>query len=112
MTDTPMHAWYQTLLRAISAGDAEKLVEGWYHEDAILTTFDGIHSGREALLAYFRSYLPQHAGMQILSTEHFLERSDACYSETRLAIDTGEICAYNGYVVRAGKITHQFAGVK
>jgi aerobic carbon-monoxide dehydrogenase small subunit len=112
VVDTPMRALYDGLLRSMARGDADALVAGHFHEDAVLTTFEGIHAGRDALVAFFRGYLAAHPDHEVVATERFVERGDAFYTETLLRSPGGALHAYNAYVVRDGKITHQFAGVK
>lgn len=111
IVDSPFRALYDGLLRSMAAGDAEALVTDHFHDDAVLTTFEGIHEGRDALVAFFRGYLADR-GERIVATERFVERGDAFYTETLLRSPTGARHAYNAYVIRDGKITHQFAGVK
>ncbi len=114
IVDSPLRAFYDRLLHGLAHGDAEAVVDVFFHEEAVLTTFEGIHTGRAELVAFFRGYLAQHDGLGILATERFVERGDAFYTETLLPATTnvGARHAYNGYVVRDGKITHQFTGVK
>lgn len=112
IVDTPMRALYDGLLRSMAQGDAEALVAGHFHDDAVLTTFEGIHAGRDALIAFFRRYLADDGDLSLVATERFVERGDAFYTESLLRSPAGALHAYNAYVVRDGKITHQFAGVK
>lgn len=112
IVDTPMRVLYDALLRSMAQGDAEALVADHFHDDAVLTTFEGIHEGRDALVAFFRRYLADHGDLSIVATERFVERGDAFYTESLLRSPAGSRHAYNAYVVRDGKITHQFAGVK
>lgn len=108
--NTPLRRFYDDLLRAFGRGDAEVLVDTFYQPDAILTTFEGIHSGRSELVAFFRQAFHQNANL--LATERFVELTDSFYVESVMRTTTGTQHTYNSFVVRNGRISHQFAGVK
>jgi aerobic carbon-monoxide dehydrogenase small subunit len=112
LPDSPHRLLYDRLLTAIAAGDAEALVTACFHDDAVTTTFEGIHAGRDALVAFYRRYLSDHAAVRLIATERFLEFGDQIYVEALLDTPEGPRHTYQAYVVRDGKITHQFAGVK
>lgn len=111
-TESPLRTFYDQHVGAMEMGDIDALVEAHYSEDAVLTTFEGIFTGRDALKAYFRDYLTANAGLKIAATERFVEFGDAIYTETVVRTDHGIVHAYNSFVLQDGKITHQFAGVK
>lgn len=110
LPNTPHRQFYDDLLRALDRGDAEALVDTFYHPDAVLTTFEGIHSGREALVAFFRQAIYQPT--DLIATERFVELTDSFYVESLMRTLTGTQHTYNSFVVRDGRISHQFAGVK
>jgi aerobic carbon-monoxide dehydrogenase small subunit len=112
VANTPLRKLYDEVLRTMAQGDPEALVDAHFHPDAVVTTFEGIHSGRDALIAYFRAYLASHRDLRLVATERFVEHGDSLYTETLVRTPDGARHAYNAYVVRDGKITHQFAGVK
>jgi carbon-monoxide dehydrogenase small subunit len=111
-TETPLRQWYDAYLRVMQAGDAAALIDAYYSPDAVLTTFEGIHSGHDALKAYFGAYLAAHSDLAIVATERFVELGDSIYTETLVRSTQGARHAYNAFVLQDGKITHQFAGVK
>jgi hypothetical protein len=96
----------------MQAGNVDALVEDHYSDDAVLTTFEGVFTGRDALKAYFRDYLAAHPDLNIAATERFVEFGDSVYTESAVRSAHGVIHAYNAFVVQDGKITHHFAGVK
>jgi carbon-monoxide dehydrogenase small subunit len=112
LPNTPLRVLYDRLLTSIAAGDAEALVAEHFHDDAILTTFEGIHAGRDAIIAFYRRYLAERADVRLLATERFVEFGDQMYVEALLRTPEGPRHSYQAYVVRDGKVTHQYAGVK
>jgi carbon-monoxide dehydrogenase small subunit len=110
LPNTPLRQFYDDLLRALEQGDAEALVDTFYHPNAVLTTFEGIHTGREALVAFFRQALYQPT--DLMATERFVELTDSFYVESLMRTLTSTQHTYNSFVVRDGRISHQFAGVK
>lgn len=112
VTETPLRRLYDELIGALAAGDAAALVDGFYHHDAVLTTFEGIHTGKDALIAYFEAYLAANPDLTLAATERFIELGDSFYIESLMKLPAGMRHTYNGFVVRDGKITHHFAGVK
>ncbi|NUQ04283.1 MAG: nuclear transport factor 2 family protein [Anaerolineae bacterium] len=112
VTETPLRKFYDSHLRAMLAGDVDALVDAHYSADAVLTTFEGVISGRDALKTYFRDYLSVHTDLVIAATERFVEFGDSIYTETVVRSARGVTHAYNAFVVQDGRVTHQFAGVK
>ena len=102
---------YEQYVTHIQAGDADTVIDD-YSADAILTTFEGVISGREALRHYFVEYLSAHGDIEILSTDQAIEADDAFYVEATVRSGGSVLHVYNAFVVRDGKITHQFASLK
>jgi hypothetical protein len=95
----------------MQSGEVDVLLND-YSEDAILTTFEGVITGRPALRRYFEDYLGKYSAVEIVSTDKFIEALDGFYVESTVREDHKVTHVYNGFVVRDGKITHQFASVK
>lgn len=112
LSDTPLKKFYESHVLALQSGDPDQLVEGQYSDGAVLTTFEGVFAGHDALKAYFRDYFNTHGNVEILSTDKFIESGDAFYLESTVRSHHGVTHVYNSFVVQDGKITHQFAGVK
>ena len=111
LADTPMKTLYEQQILAMQSGDVGAWAD-FFSDDAILTTFEGVYSGREALKSYFEGYLGQHRNVEVLATDKFIEAPNAFYVEATVRVDGKVTHIYNGFVVQSGKITHQFASVK
>jgi ketosteroid isomerase-like protein len=109
--DSPLKQLYQQHLVHIQAADLDSILND-YAEDAVLTTFQGVISGREALARYYRHYLAGYPRLGGISTDTLVEALDSLYVEAVVRASGEEIHVYNAFVIRDGKITHQFAGVK
>ena len=111
LADTPLKRLYEEHLGRVTSGNLDAVLGG-YAEDAVLTTFDGVVSGREALRRYYADYLPAHSGVDIRSTDRFVEAQDAFYVESTV-LDGGRLLhVYNAFVVEGELIWRQFASVK
>jgi aerobic carbon-monoxide dehydrogenase small subunit len=111
LPDSPHKLLYEQHIIAMQSGDLDGLVQH-YSDGAVLTTFEGVFTGRDALRSYYQNYLNAQGGVQILSTEKFIELNNAFYIEATVRSGHGVTHVYNSFVVQDGKITHQFAGVK
>lgn len=111
LADSPLKQIYEQHVARVQSGDVEAVV-GDYSDDAILTTFEGVITGRDALRGYYQEYLSGHGGVEIVSTDKFIEQLNGFYVETTVRNAGGVTHVYNAYVVVDGKITHQFASVK
>jgi carbon-monoxide dehydrogenase small subunit len=111
LADTPLKQIYQQHMLRVQARDVDAVVVD-YSDDAVLTTFEGVITGRDALRRYYQTYLSAHGEVEVLSTDQFVEALDGFYVEATVR-NAGEVAhVYNAFVVRDGKITHQFASVK
>ncbi len=111
LPDSTFKVLYEQQVIAMQSGDIDAWAE-FYSDDIILTTFEGVISGKEALKGYFADYLNQRRSIEILSTDRFIEAPNAFYVEATVRVDGKVTHIYNEFVVQSGKITHQFASVK
>ena len=109
--ESPIKQLYDQHLAHVLAGDLQAILDD-YAEDAVLTTFQGVIKGREALALYYRDYLNRHGNVEVLSTDTFVEALDALYIEATMRAGGEPVGVYNAFVVSGGKIAHQIAGVK
>ena len=111
LSDTPLKQLYERHVTRVASRDPGAIGED-YADDAVLTTFDGVITGRDGLVAWYRDYFAHHARIDLLSTDRFVEAADAFYVESTVRVDGAPAHVYNSFVVRDGLISHQFAGVK
>jgi carbon-monoxide dehydrogenase small subunit len=111
LADSPFKTLYEQQLMAELAGDVDAWAD-FYSDDIVLTTFEGVITGKEALRQYLADYLAQPRTIEIVSTDRFIEADSAFYVEATVRVDGKVTHIYNEFVVQSGKITRQFASVK
>lgn len=111
LSDSILKELYERHLGRVASREPGTVAED-YSEDAVLTTFDGVISGRDRIVDWYRDYFARHAQVDLLSTDRFVEAADAFYVESTVRVEGAMTHVYNSFVVRDGLITHQFAGVK
>ena len=112
MSATPGRRFYEEQLRYLSAGDVDGLVANHYAEDGAIISFDFTVKGRPALRKHFQSYLEMLGYIKLLSTDRFTETDDAIFFEATVETRQGVVRVYAAFVLKDGKITHHFTGVK
>lgn len=112
LADTPLKQLYERQVGYLKARDVDALMDNNYAEHVILTTFGGVYTGREAVRQYYRDRVQALGDVDFLSTDKFVESDGAFYFEATVRSAEGVRKVYNGCVVRDGRITHHFEGVK
>ena len=75
-------------------------------------SFQGVVNGHDALKWHFRSYVPQLGKLTVLSLDRFAETEDTLFFEASVSTAAGEARVYDAFVLRNGKVTHHFTGIK
>ena len=88
------------------------MIDNHYNEDAVLIGFDFTVKGRDALKAHFRAYLQMLGHLEVKSTNKFRETEDAIFFEASVVSDLGSAEVYDALVLKQGKISYHFTGVK
>ncbi len=113
MTKTFGRSFYDEQIALMTLGDTDVLVDRHYHVDASLVRFDGVIRGHDALKPYFRRYLEALGSLRVVSTDQFVETEDSIFFEATVETTAfGVVRVYDVFVLREGKATHHFAGVK
>ena len=113
MGSTPGWKFYERHLGYFYAKDVDGLVENDYNKDAVLISFDFTVRGHEALKGIFRAYLDMIGDMEVKSTDNFTETEDTIFLEATLETSKlGERKVYDVFVLRDGKISYHFTGVR
>jgi carbon-monoxide dehydrogenase small subunit len=110
--DTPGKRFYENQVKYLLAGDAEGLVDSNYHDDAVVVSPDFIVRGKPALKAHFRRYLNWVKIKQVKSTDNFVETDDSVLFEATIESNMGTVKVYDAFVLKDGKITYHFTGVR
>jgi ketosteroid isomerase-like protein len=111
-TATPGRNFYDEQIRLLREGDTDRLNDLHYHEDAVLVSFANVVRGADELKQYFSSYMSQLGSLQVLSLDQFVETDGALLFEATVRTRLGEARVYDAFVLRDGKATHHFAGLK
>ena len=112
IVDTPGKVFYETQVKYLIAGNADKLVEDNYHPDAVVASFDFTVKGHEALKVHFRNYMRWVQIKEVVSTDKFTETEDGVSFEATVRTNRGVAKVYDVFVIKEGKITYHFTGMK
>ena len=104
--------FYDRQLEYLFAKDVDGLIENNYNEDAVLVSFDRVVKGREALKEHFRGYLEMLGDLKVKSTDKFQETEDTIFFEASVESNFGPAVVYDAFVLKNGKISYHFTGVK
>jgi len=111
-TITPGRKFYEEQLNYLFAKDVDGLIDNHYNEDAVLIGFDFVVKGRDALKEHFRNYLKMLGNLEVKSTDKFRETEDTTFLEASVMSNLGPAVVYDAWVLRNGKISYHFTGVK
>jgi SnoaL-like domain len=114
-TDTPDTAgriFYKEQIALLEQAKVDELIDRHYDEDAILVSAAKVVRGRGALKEHFRAYLKMLGKLQILSLDVFVETEDTILFEATVRSQMGDAKVYDAFVLRDGKATHHFTGLK
>ncbi len=105
-------AFYDEQLDFLVRKDVDGLIDGHYHDEALLVGFDFTVRGRDALKTHFRGYLQMLGFLELVSTDKFTETGDSLFFEATVKTSLGTAKVYDAMVIRDGKIAYHFTGVK
>ncbi len=112
VTDTDAKKFYERQVAYLIAGDVDGLVDNNYHEDATFVAFDFTVRGREALKYQFGMYLRWIGLKEVVSTDKFTATDDSIFFEATVVTNRGIGRIFDVFMMRDGKISHHFTGVK
>lgn len=104
--------FYNEQLEFLARQDVDGLIDSHYNEDAVLVGFDVTVRGRPALKEHFRKYLATLGEITVLSTDKFTETPESVFFEATVKTKLGKAQVFDAMVLRDGKISHHFTGVK
>jgi ketosteroid isomerase-like protein len=111
--DTPGWKFYERHLNYFYTKDVDGLVKNDYNEDAVLISFDFTVKGHEDLKKIFHGYLEMIGDLKLKSTDNFTETKDTIFLEATLETSRlGERKVYDIFLLKDGKISYHFTGVK
>ena len=109
---TPGRRFYNDHVSYLEANDVEGLVNSHYNLDAEMIGFDFVVRGHAALRQQFRRYLNSLGQLRLKSTDRFVETGDAIFFELTTTANQGDIRVYDVFVLKDGKISAHFTGIK
>lgn len=112
MATTPGKKFYEEQLDYLTAQDIDGLVDNHYAEDGSIIAFDYVIQGRAALKQHFQEYMEMLGYIKLKSTDKFTETDDTIFFEATVETKLGTVEVYDAFVLKDGKITHHFTGLK
>ncbi|MBV8730965.1 MAG: hypothetical protein JO336_14255 [Acidobacteriia bacterium] len=109
---TPGRRFYNEQIALLQQGRTDDLIDRHYHQNASLVSFANVVRGHVGLKEYFRAYMTKLGKLEILSLDQFMETDDSIFFEATVRTAIGESKVYDAFVLRDGKATHHFTGVK
>lgn len=111
--DTAGWKFYEKHLSYFFNKDVDGLVANDYNDDAVLVAFPFTVRGREGLKKVFTDYIEMIGDMSLTSTDNFTETEDSIFLEATMQTSrAGERKVYDVFVMRNGKISYHFTGVR
>jgi hypothetical protein len=109
---TPGRKFYDEQLAYLAANNTDALVEDHYDRDGSIISFDFIVTGTADLKRHFRGYMERLGYIKLISTDKFTETPDSIFFESTVETKLGVVRVYDAFVLKNGKATHHFTGLK
>lgn len=104
--------FYAEQIELLGQRRTDELIDKHYHGEAVFVSFGKVVRGAQNLKQYFRDYVKMLGKLDLLSLDQFTETEDAIFFEATIRSSLGEARVYDAFVLRDGKATHHFAGLK
>ena len=112
-TESPDFKWYLRHVQFFKDKDIDGLLASDYTDDAKLMSYDFALQGTPALKAAFTQYLDMIGDFTLDSTEVFHKTPNEVILEATLTTTkAGVRKVWDVFVLRDGKISHHFTGLK
>lgn len=114
---TPGRQFFDEHMAYIYAGDIDGMIDHQYHEDAVLISpFDVLDTppphiirGREALKAFFHTYIAWQGSINVESLYDFAETEDAISFQAIFTSQTGRWVVGDGWSLKDKMIAYHFS---
>jgi len=111
--DTPGWKFFEKHLQFFIDRDVDGLLASDYTDDAVCISYDFAIKGKEGLKTLFTGYLEMVGDIKLRSTDHWRETEDSILIEATMDTSrAGERKVYDIFVMKDGKISHHFTGVR
>ena len=111
MADSPGKDLYARRVGLLIDGQVDRQVDEFYHEDAVLVSFDKVVRGHDALKDHFRNFVKWVGLKEVISTDRFTETDHSYFYEATAVTDYGVSRVYDAYYLQESKIVYHFTGV-
>ncbi len=112
MATTLGRTFYDEQLDYLADNDTDALVDNHYDRNGTIIGFDVVVTGTAALKQHFRNYMARLGYIKLVSTDKFAETPDSIFFECTVETKLGVVRVYDAFVLKNGKITHHFTGLK
>jgi ketosteroid isomerase-like protein len=109
---SPGRRFFDEQLALLQQAKADELIDKHYHNDAVLISTTQVVKGQAALKKHFHAYMTVLAKIEMVSLEALIEADDVILVEATMRTALGEAKTYDAFVLKDGKITHHFTGVR
>jgi hypothetical protein len=99
-------------LALLQQAKTDELIDKHYHNDAVLISATLVVRGQAALKKHFHAYITALTKIEMLSLEALIETDDGILVEATMRSALGEARTYDAFVLKDGKVTHHFTGVR
>jgi hypothetical protein len=106
------HRFYDEQVVLLQENKTDELIKRHYHSDAVLVTFQGVVRGEAALKQHFRKYMKKLGQLTVLSLDQFAETENTIFFEATVVTALGKAQVYDAFVLRDGRASHHFTGIK
>jgi hypothetical protein len=104
--------FFDEQIALLQENKTDELIERHYHTDAVLVTFQGVVRGQQALKQHFQKYMNKLGQLTVLSLDQFAETEDTIFFEATVRTALGKAEVYDAFVLRDGRASHHFTGIK
>jgi hypothetical protein len=111
--DTPGWKFFEKHLQFFIDKDVDGLLASDYNDDAVCVSYDFAIKGKDGLKSLFSGYLEMVGDIVLRSTDHWRETDDSILIEATMDTSrAGERKVYDIFVMKNGKISYHFTGVR
>jgi hypothetical protein len=103
---------FENQVQCLLAGDPDRLVTENYQSDATVQSFQGTVTGADALRVHFGHYLAAVRILEVVSVDAFAETAESVAFEATIRTDKGIVRVYDVMMLRDGRITFHFTGIR
>jgi hypothetical protein len=111
--DTPGWKFFLRHLQFFFDKDVDGLLASDYNDDAACISYDFEVRGKEGLKQLFTTYLEMVGDMKVRTYDHFRDTGDSMVIEATMETSrAGERKVWDVFVLKDGKISYHFTGIR